>query len=281
MTEPEKAPVQEWTDQMLEEWRKTLPLIRARLNSDCPAHDAHDVHQNTWLAANARLRSYDASKPFGPWIRSVAISECKTFYRKTKGQKTHQGAYEQFAAMNLVEALAVIEEDIALSLVDEDGDYERLGHVLNILASILDNPAHLERTLKVVLAFDGNVLAASRALGLPVRTLQNNQDRTVRLAQVIHRALDRREMLGEAALTVGDLLACLPGEGLPEGLQVFASMIATGTELNADAIVALGEQLGVSQSASRDYYYQTVKMLAVAKLVLEQGLGVYRQYEMT
>ncbi|QRZ62235.1 hypothetical protein [Rothia sp. ZJ932] len=97
------------------------------------------------------------------------------------------------------------------------------------------------------------------------------------MAQVIHRALDAHERLaaqgGSEAVTVDGLLDCLPGKeaNLPAGFSVLVSMIATGTDLNTAAVAALGEQLGISHSLSRDYYNQTIKMLAVAKLVIDRG----------
>lgn len=240
------------------------------------------MHQNTWLAAHQRLDSYDPTKgPFGPWIRAVAITEVKTYQRKKLTEAQHDEEYSTLASIGINETLNLIEQDIATGIIDEDGDYTRLHHIMGILTAIMENPAHLERTLKIVLAFDGNVAAASRALGVAQKTLRDNQTNTVRLAQVIHRALDAHERLaaqgGTEAVTVEDLLGCMPGQeaNLPAGFSVLVSMIATGTELNAAAVGALGEQLGISHSLSRDYYNQTLKMLSVAKLVIDRGLGVY------
>lgn len=282
MTHTQTGAARAWTPEMLEEWQNTIYLIRARLTSACPAHDAHDVHQNTWLAAHQRLDSYDPTKgPFGPWIRAVAITEVKTYQRKKLTEAQHDETYSHLATIGISETLSLIEQDIADGIIEEDGNYARLHHIMGILAAIMENPTHLERTLKIVLAFDGNVAAASRALGIAPKTLRDNQANTVRLAQVIHRALDAHERLaaqgGTEAVTVEDLLDCLPGKeaNLPAGFSVLISMIATGTDLNASAVAALGEQLGISHSLSRDYYNQTIKMLSVAKLVIERGLAVY------
>ncbi|MFW0120236.1 RNA polymerase sigma factor [Rothia sp. P5764] len=285
MTYTQTGAARAWTPEMLKEWQNTIYLIRARLTSSCPAHDAHDVHQNTWLAAHQRLDSYDPSKgPFGPWIRSVAITEVKTYQRKKITESQHSEAYNHLANTGVSETLSLVEEDIAKDIIEEDGNYTRLHHVMGILATVMENPAHLERTLKIILAFDGNVAAASRALGIAPKTLRDNQANTVRLAQVIHRALDAHERLASQGgniseiLTVEDLLGCLPMQEthLPTGFGVLVSMIATGTELNTSAIEALGEQLGISYSLSRNYYNQTLKLLSVAKLVIDRGLAVYQ-----
>lgn len=283
MNEIQTGAARAWTAEMLEDWQNTIYLIRARLNSSSPAHDIHDVHQNTWLSAHQRLDSYDPTVgPFGPWIRSVAVTEVKTYQRKKITEHHHDDTYSHLASIGISETLSLIEEDIAAGIVEEEGDYTRLHHIMGILASIMDHPDHLERTLKIVLAFDGNVAAASRALGIAPKTLRDNQANTVRLAQVVHRALDARErLLNEGVnipevLTVEDLLDCLPPKEshLPTGFSVLVSMIATGTELNSSAVAALGERLGISHSLSRDYYNQTLKMLSVAKLVIDKGLAI-------
>ncbi|MBM7051061.1 sigma-70 family RNA polymerase sigma factor [Rothia sp. ZJ1223] len=176
MTHTQTGAARAWTPQMLQEWQNTLSLIRSRLTSDSPAHDAHDVHQNTWLAAHQRLDSYDPTKaPFGPWIRYVALTEIKTYRRKKLTEARRDEEYSDMAHIGITETLTLIEEDIATGIIEEDCDYTRLHHIMGILATIMENPAHLERTLKIVLAFDGNVAAASRALGIAAKTLRDNQ----------------------------------------------------------------------------------------------------------
>lgn len=94
MTHTQTGAARAWTPEMLEDWQNTIYLIRARLTSACPAHDVHDVHQNTWLAAHQRLDSYDPTKgPFGPWIRAVAVTEVKTYQRKKLTEAQHDETY--------------------------------------------------------------------------------------------------------------------------------------------------------------------------------------------
>lgn len=187
------------------------------------------------------------------------------------------------ATIGISETLSLIEQDIAEGIIEEDGNYARLHHIMAILAAIMENPSHLERTLKIVLAFDGNVAAASRALGIAPRPCGITRPTLCawpRLSIVLWMLMSDwpPQGGGTEGVTVEDLLDCLPGKeaNLPSGFSLLVSMIATGTDLKASAVAALGEQLGISHSLSRDYYNQTLKMLSVAKLVIDRNLEIHK-----
>jgi RNA polymerase sigma-70 factor (ECF subfamily) len=46
--------------------------------------DAHDVLQNAFLAAWLALNRYDPSRPFLPWLRTIALNKCRDFGRRQK-----------------------------------------------------------------------------------------------------------------------------------------------------------------------------------------------------
>lgn len=46
--------------------------------------DAHDVLQNSFLAAWLALNRYDPSRPFLPWLRTIALNKCRDFGRRQK-----------------------------------------------------------------------------------------------------------------------------------------------------------------------------------------------------
>lgn len=266
-----------WTPQMLTEWQNTLTLITSRLRRVGDEQDAEDVHQNTWLAAHQSLDHYNpATGEFGPWIRGIAAMQVRLHAREKYSRASRQERFSHEAHIGISSTLALIEEDIAEGIIEEAGQYTRLQHVLSILASVIETQEHLTRTLNIILAFDGHISAASKALQVPARTLRENQTNTVRLAQVINRALDAHEARGghHVPVTVEDLLECLPGHqhNAPAAFGALVSMIASGSAVDVEAMMSLADGLGLSEHSSKVYCAQMLKLLAVAKEVIEVGL---------
>jgi RNA polymerase sigma factor CnrH len=56
-------------------WR----LVR---NATGSAEQAFDVTQETFVAAFAALARYDASRPFGAWLRRIALNKCRDWSRR-------------------------------------------------------------------------------------------------------------------------------------------------------------------------------------------------------
>lgn len=46
--------------------------------------DAHDVLQDAFLAAWLALHRYDSSRPFLPWLRTIALNKCRDFGRRQR-----------------------------------------------------------------------------------------------------------------------------------------------------------------------------------------------------
>jgi RNA polymerase sigma-70 factor (ECF subfamily) len=46
--------------------------------------EAEDMAQETFLRAHGRLNSFDAERPFGPWIRRVAANVCLNYLESQK-----------------------------------------------------------------------------------------------------------------------------------------------------------------------------------------------------
>jgi RNA polymerase sigma factor CnrH len=44
--------------------------------------DAYDLIQDSLLAAWMALDRYDASRPLGPWLRTIALNKCRDFSRR-------------------------------------------------------------------------------------------------------------------------------------------------------------------------------------------------------
>ena len=47
-------------------------------------HEAEDLAQEAFLVAFRKLNEFDADKPFGPWIRTIAFYLLRNFWRKHK-----------------------------------------------------------------------------------------------------------------------------------------------------------------------------------------------------
>ena len=47
-------------------------------------HEAEDLAQEVFLVAFRKLNEFDADKPFGPWIRTIAFYLLRNFWRKHK-----------------------------------------------------------------------------------------------------------------------------------------------------------------------------------------------------
>lgn len=54
-------------------------FIRAHLGD---ADEAYDVLQDSFVAAWNALPSYDPGRPFGPWLRRIALNKCRDWARK-------------------------------------------------------------------------------------------------------------------------------------------------------------------------------------------------------
>lgn len=46
------------------------------------ADDAYDVLQETFVSAWLALAEFDPSRPFGPWVRTIAMNKCRDFSRR-------------------------------------------------------------------------------------------------------------------------------------------------------------------------------------------------------
>jgi RNA polymerase sigma-70 factor (ECF subfamily) len=47
-------------------------------------HDAEDLFQETWCKAVGKIRLYDETKPFLPWLFAICINEYRDAYSKAK-----------------------------------------------------------------------------------------------------------------------------------------------------------------------------------------------------
>ena len=51
------------------------------------ADDAYDVLQNCFVSAWSGLQRYDPTRPFLPWLRTIALNKCRDFCRRQRVRK--------------------------------------------------------------------------------------------------------------------------------------------------------------------------------------------------
>lgn len=67
--------------------------------------DAYDLLQDTFISAWEALHRYDASRPFLPWLRTIALNKCRDFSRRRTFRRWLLQAYaaEPSAALGSAE----------------------------------------------------------------------------------------------------------------------------------------------------------------------------------
>lgn len=62
--------------------RHKLPLYHFVRRYIGQSDDAYDVLQDTFIAVWRALRRYDRTRPFLPWLRTIALNKCRDFSRR-------------------------------------------------------------------------------------------------------------------------------------------------------------------------------------------------------
>jgi RNA polymerase sigma-70 factor (ECF subfamily) len=72
--------------------------------------DAEDVVQEAFLAALTNIRSFDTSRPFGPWLYRIVVTRGLNF-RKSRSRRTTEGLEDGMAASGAPGPAADAEQD--------------------------------------------------------------------------------------------------------------------------------------------------------------------------
>jgi RNA polymerase sigma-70 factor (ECF subfamily) len=68
--------------ELLTRYRETVfRVIRASVGDH---HEALDLTQDTFIAAFSSLDRYDRTRPFGTWVRQIALNKCRDWGRRRK-----------------------------------------------------------------------------------------------------------------------------------------------------------------------------------------------------
>jgi RNA polymerase sigma-70 factor (ECF subfamily) len=134
--------------------------------------DAYEAAHEAFIAAWAALGRYDASRPFGSWLRTIAINKARDRGRRALVRRLLFGTkpLDESEAMETPDPAALADEDIAAQQ-----RRERLDRAIATLPSQLKEPLLLT-------AFDGlSQQEAGDVLGVSAKTIETRVYRARKL----------------------------------------------------------------------------------------------------
>jgi len=220
-----------------------------------------DVYQDTYLEAFHSSATYDPSKgELSVWFRGVAWTVVMRCIRKNLRREGRECSYE-----------AHLED--AVGVVDELEETAQTEHTLRALSLAVGHHVAFERALVLAFRYDGDTGAAAEFLGIPRRTVQWSQQMVRKFGVVIARALTvraAREEYGKAhePVTVGELMWCLPQE---VDAAKYAQLLGQAGSVEKVSKADLMTVTGLSGTAALQYASEVVRMLSIARSVVETG----------
>jgi RNA polymerase sigma-70 factor (ECF subfamily) len=106
--------------------------------------EAEDATQETFVRAFESLHRYDAQRPFGPWLRGIAVNVCRQYHQRRGRQGSRQVPLDEAPCERqadaessevILDALAQMEERYRLPLVlfyIEQASVEEVAHTLGL-----------------------------------------------------------------------------------------------------------------------------------------------------
>ena len=220
-----------------------------------------DVYQDTYLEAFHSSATYDPSKgELSVWFRGVAWTVVMRCIRKNLRREGRECSYE-----------AHLED--AVGVVDELEETAQTEHTLRALSLAVGHHVAFERALVLAFRYDGDTGSAAEFLGIPRRTVQWSQQMVRKFGVVIARALTvraAREEYGKAhePVTVGELMWCLPQE---VDAAKYAQLLGQAGSVEKVSKADLMTLTGLSGTAALQYASEVVRMLSIARSVVETG----------
>lgn len=220
-----------------------------------------DVYQDTYLEAFHSSATYDPSKgELSVWFRGVAWTVVMRCIRKNLRREGRECSYE-----------AHLED--AVGVVDELEETAQTEHTLRALSLAVGHHVAFERALVLAFRYDGDTGAAAEFLGIPRRTVQWSQQMVRKFGVLIARALTvraAREEYGKAhePVTVGELMWCLPQE---VDAAKYAQLLGQAGSVEKVSKADLMTLTGLSGTAALQYASEVVRMLSIARSVVETG----------
>lgn len=125
------------------------------------AEEAYDIIQEAFVSAWGAIDRFDPDRPFGAWLRSIALNKCRDRARRAAVRHLLLGSCSAAAAERVRDQNPTPEDD----LIARD-DLAALGRAMAAL------PSHLREALTLT-AVDGmSQAAASAVLGCSVKSIE-------------------------------------------------------------------------------------------------------------
>jgi len=152
--------------------RHKEPLYRLLRRYTGDPEDAYEAAHEAFIAAWGALSRYDPSRPFGAWLRTIAINKARDRGRRALVRRILFGtkALEDSEAMDVADPAAGAEQDVA--------DRQRRARLDRAIATL---PPQLKAPL-ILTAFDGlSQQAAGKVLGVSAKTIETRVYRARKL----------------------------------------------------------------------------------------------------
>lgn len=251
-----------WDEATAEAFETIREVITYELAKYDLCEYAEDVYQDTYLAAfHTPSRVGPSQGELGAWFRGIARYVARMCVRRVLRNDA------------LVLSLDA-EQDLDVEQQDLDVEqYQQLEHILRALSLAVGHHVAFERALVLAFRYDGDTGAAAEFLGIPRRTVQWSQQLVRKFGVVIARALTvraAREEYGKAhePVTVGELMWCLPQEvDAGRWVQLLGQVGSVDKVSKADLMTVTG----LSGTAALQYASEVVRMLSIARSVVETG----------
>ncbi len=251
-----------WNEATAEAFETIREVITYELAKYDLCEYAEDVYQDTYLAAfHTPSRVGPSQGELGAWFRGIARYVARMCVRRVLRNDA------------LVLSLDA-EQDLDVEQQDLDVEqYQQLEHILRALSLAVGHHVAFERALVLAFRYDGDTGAAAEFLGIPRRTVQWSQQLVRKFGVVIARALTvraAREEYGKAhePVTVGELMWCLPQEvDAGRYVQLLGQVGSVEKVSKADLMTVTG----LSGTAALQYASELVRMLSIARSVVETG----------
>lgn len=269
---------QTWTEEMIQAWKDTRPIIISKLAQARRANEVEDVMSEVWIAAATGLDSFDPERgSFSKWINGIAYNQAARLVRAEAKQGSTVGDIAHAANSGVSTIYDVVAADHAATVDGQVSDWAAVSDVLRMVRAAVSERKLFDRSMRLILECNGDVALAGKQLGVAPAALRDSHRNVLDLARVVHKALSaywrRNEDQVTRGVTIRDLLGCLPDESEESRawIGVVARAVASAGGFGAVTAADVATMTGMAETTARHCLSRTGWLLTVARTVLETG----------